>query len=144
MRVEREVDLPAPPEEVYRLLMDPARLGEWVTIHQGFDNAPAELQQGSTMAQRLKVAGQGFTVRWTVTEDDRPNRVTWEGKGPARTSARVIYDLAAQDGGTRFYYVNEYELPGGAAGRLAGRAVSAAARREIERSLERLKALLER
>jgi carbon monoxide dehydrogenase subunit G len=144
MRVEREIDLAAPPDQVYGLLMDPFRLGEWVTIHQGFEDAPAELQQGSTMTQRLKVAGQGFTVRWTVTEDDRPNRVTWEGKGPARTGARVVYDLQERDGGTRFSYLNEYELPGGVAGRVAGRAVGAAARREVERSLERLKRLLER
>ncbi|HLL87360.1 MAG TPA: SRPBCC family protein [Thermoleophilaceae bacterium] len=143
MRVEREIDLPAPRERVYGLLMDPDRLGEWVTIHERFDGAPAELSQGSEMTQRLKVAGQRFTVHWRVVEDDRPSRVTWEGRGPARTSARVVYALEERDGGTRFSYLNEYELPGGAAGRFAGRAVSAAAGREVERSLERLKRLLE-
>ena len=55
----------------------------------------------------------------------------------------MVYELEERDGGTRFSYLNEYELPGGAAGRIAGRAVSAAAGREVERSLERLKQLLE-
>ena len=132
MKVERALDLAAPREQVYALLMDPSRLGEWVTIHERFEEAPDELEQGSRMTQTLKVAGQRFTVNWTVTEDDRPARATWEGTGPARTSAR----------GTRFSYHNEYELPGGAAGRVAARAVSAAAGREVERSLERLKGLL--
>jgi carbon monoxide dehydrogenase subunit G len=143
MKIERTIDLAAPREQVYRLLMDPDRLGEWVTIHERFEDAPEELSQGSRMTQRLKVAGQRFTVHWTVTEDDRPSRVTWEGSGPARTTARVVYDLEERDGGTRFSYLNQYELPGGAAGRIAGRAVSAAAGREVERSLERLKQLLE-
>lgn len=143
MKVEREIDLAAPPEDVYTMLMDPSCMGEWVTIHERFEDAPDELTQGSTMTQQLKVAGQRFKVRWKVTEEERPSKVTWEGKGPARTSARVVYDLAERDGGTRFSYLNEYELPGGAAGRIAGRAVSAAAGREVERSLERLKQLLE-
>ena len=143
MKVERDIDLAAPREQVYELLMDPQRLGEWVTIHERFDDAPDELSEGAEMSQRLKVAGQRFTVHWKVTEDDRPARVKWEGRGPARTSARVVYDLEERDRGSRFSYLNEYELPGGAAGRMAGRAVSAAAGREVERSLERLKRLLE-
>ena len=143
MKVEREIDLGVPPERVYDVLMDPYRLEEWVTIHDRLEDAPERLEQGSKLTQRLKLAGQSFTVRWTVTEDERPSRVVWRGAGPARTSASVVYELDAQDGGTRFSYVNEYELPGGAAGRIAGRAVSAAAGREVERSLTRLKSLLE-
>ncbi|MDQ3320175.1 MAG: SRPBCC family protein [Actinomycetota bacterium] len=143
MKVEREIDLPASPDQVYEILMDPVRLGDWVTIHERFEDAPDRLAQGSNMTQKLKVAGQRFTVRWTVTQAERPSKVTWEGRGPAGTSARVVYDLDERDGGTRFTYLNEYELPGGAAGRIAGRAISAAAGREVERSLERLRKLLE-
>jgi carbon monoxide dehydrogenase subunit G len=143
VKVEREIDLPASPDRVYEILMDPARLGDWVTIHERFEDAPDRLAQGSNMTQKLKVAGQRFTVRWTVTQAERPSKVTWEGRGPAGTSARVVYDLDERDGGTRFTYLNEYELPGGAAGRIAGRAISAAAGREVERSLERLRKLLE-
>ena len=143
MKIERQVDLSADPEEVYGLLMDPDRLGEWVTIHAGFEKAPDRLEQGSQMVQRLKLAGQRFRVRWRVTQDDRPSLVVWEGKGPARTQARVVYDLEDRSGTTRFSYSNEYQFPGGAAGRIAERAVSAAASREVERSLDRLKKLLE-
>jgi carbon monoxide dehydrogenase subunit G len=143
MKVERTIDLAASRDAVYAMLMDPARLGEWVTIHERFEGAPEELDQGSRMTQRLKVAGQRFTVRWEVTQADRPSKVVWNGKGPAGTSARVVYDLTEHDGGSRFSYLNEYALPGGAAGRIAGRAVSGAAGREVERSLERLKELLD-
>ncbi len=143
MKIERQVDLAVDPDEVYALLMDPDRLGEWVTIHAGFEKAPDRLEQGSEMVQNLKVAGQRFTVNWKVTEDDRPSRVVWEGKGPAWTKAWVVYDIEDRGRTTHFSYLNEYQLPGGAAGRIAGRAVSAAAGREVERSLDRLKKLLE-
>ena len=63
--------------------------------------------------------------------------------GPLGTSARVAYGMAPDGDGTLFDYMNEYELPGGIAGRLAGRAVAAVAGREAEKTLERLKKLVE-
>ena len=145
MRIERSTTIAAPPEAVYEVIMDPARLGEWVTIHDGFRaEPPAELREGSRLAQSLRVAGQRFTVRWTVTEAHRPRRVVWTGEGPAGTSAVVAYELSRADGGTAFNYMNQYDLPGGPAGRLAGRAVSGRAAREAEETLRKLKLLLER
>ena len=74
----------------------------------------------------------------------RPALARWEGDGPAGSTARVTYRLAAEDGGTRFDYENEFALPGGALGRAAGAVLSAApGAREARRSLERLRALLE-
>ena len=71
----------------------------------------------------------------------------WEGKGPAGSHARIVDKLTALDGGerTRFDYLNEYSQPGGFLGRMAGRVlVAGTAEREANRSLERLKAFLER
>lgn len=145
MKVEGSVDVEAPPEAVYELVMDPNRLADWVSIHDRLIEAPnGELDRGSTLAQCLRIAGQRFTVRWRVTQDDRPRHVVWEGRGPLRTRARVTYGFDGRDGGTHFSYLNEYDLPGGAAGRLTGRAVSRMARREVDRSLDRLKELAER
>lgn len=144
MKVERTIQLAATPEDVYRLVMDPRRLKDWVSIHRRLKDAPkGELAEGARLTQTLKVAGKRFTVRWTVVEDECPTRVVWEGRGPIGTSAKVTYGLAERDGGTSFSYCNEYELPGGGAGKLAGRAVSGVAARETERSLERLKRLVE-
>ena len=145
MKVESTIRIAAAPEEVYRLVMDPHRLDEWVSVHQDLLEGPdGELAQGSRLTQCLKVAGQRFKVRWEVVEDDCPRHVTWEGRGPMRTHARVVYDFDGDGDGTEFRYVNEYAVPGGAAGRLAGRAVSRTAKREMNRSLDRLKQLLER
>lgn len=144
MTIEDAVSIDASPEQVYRLVMDPHRLEDWVAIHDHLEDAPdGELARGSELTQCLMVAGQQFKVRWRVAEDDCPRRVVWEGRGPLRTRARVLYQFEQQEGGTRFSYVNEYEMPGGPAGRIAGRAVSRAARREMRRSLDRLRNLLE-
>lgn len=145
MRIERSVPIAAPPQAVYDVAMDPERLGEWVTIHERLVEAPpGRLSEGSRLTQRLRVAGWPFEVRWTVTVAERPARVAWEGVGPMATAAGVSYDLAPEGNGTRFRYANEFDLPGGVLGQLAGPAVAVAAGAETERSLARLKALLER
>jgi len=145
MKVERDIEIAASPEDVYEVIMDPRRLKDWVTIHRRLKEAPeGALREGSELRQTMKVAGQGFEVRWKVVEATRPSHVVWEGDGPMGTSAKVVYDLEPAGEGTHFSYLNEYELPGGALGSLAGRAVAGMAGRESEASLEKLKALLER
>lgn len=145
MKVERSIEIAVPPEDVYTVLMDPRRLGDWVTIHEELKSAPnGALTKGSQLQQALKVAGRRFDVTWKVTEAEQSRRAVWEGRGPARTKARAVYELSKVDGGTRFDYLNEYQLPGGPLGGLAGRAVARVAAREVRKSLERLKAYLER
>jgi carbon monoxide dehydrogenase subunit G len=145
VRVERSTEIGAAPERVYEVVMDAARLEDWVSIHESLLEAPSgELKEGSELVQCLKLAGRKFNVHWKVVEDDRPNRVVWEGQGPVHSHAKVMYELERNGhGGTRFSYMNQYDLPGGPLGKLAGRTVAGVARKEVDRSLERLKKLLE-
>jgi carbon monoxide dehydrogenase subunit G len=144
VKIERTVEIAAPPERVYEVVMDPDRLEDWVTIHHHLEDAPnGRLRQGSKLTQYLRLAGTKFKVRWTVVENDPYTRVVWEGQGPVTSHARVVYGFKGNGGGTTFSYRNEYDLPGGALGRLAGRAVSRVTQKELEGSLQRLKSLVE-
>jgi uncharacterized membrane protein len=144
MKVERTVNIDAPPEKVYDVVMDAGRLEDWVTIHHHLEDAPdGPLRKGSKLTQTLKLAGKKFNVRWTVVENDPCVRVVWEGRGPVASHARVVYEFEGNGGGTTFSYLNEYDLPGGALGRIAGRAVSRVTQKELEGSLRRLRSLVE-
>jgi carbon monoxide dehydrogenase subunit G len=144
VKVEHSVQIAAPAERVYDVVMDPARLEEWVTIHHHLEEAPnGPLRKGSTLTQCLRLAGKKFRVRWTVVENDPGKRVVWEGRGPVGSRAHIEYGFAAENGGTDFSYVNRYELPGGPLGRFAGRTVARVTQKELERSLQRLKSLVE-
>jgi uncharacterized membrane protein len=144
--VTASIEIDAPREKVYDLVLDPARLDEWVTIHRRVnsrDGGPP--RQGYEMNQTLHLRGANFKVSWTLTEADRPDRATWEGRGPAHSYARTSYDLRAlDDDRTRFEYENEFTAPGGFLGAAASRMlIGGVPEREAKRSLERLKALLE-
>jgi carbon monoxide dehydrogenase subunit G len=144
VNVERDIHVAAPPERLHEVVMDPRCLAQWVSIHRALEDAPkGDLKKGSKLTQKLKLVGRTFTVRWTVVEDEPGKRVVWEGRGPFGSKAKVVYEFAARDGGTDFSYSNEYVLPGGAAGRMAGPAVRRVTGKELDRSLEQLKKFVE-
>jgi carbon monoxide dehydrogenase subunit G len=144
VKVERTVEIAASPDEVYDVVMDPSRLEDWVTIHHRLEgSAPDRLERGSSLTQCLKLAGRKFKVRWNVVENEPCKRVVWEGKGPVTSRARVEYRFAENAAGTRFSYVNQYDLPGGPLGRFAGIAVSRVTEKELDATLARLKKLVE-
>jgi uncharacterized protein YndB with AHSA1/START domain len=147
-KVTVDIDIDAPPEAVFDAMLDPARLPDWVTIHRrvcSHDDGP--VREGYKMEQVLVLRGAPFKVRWTLTDYERPDTATWEGRGPGGSYARTTYRLASADGGgpTRFEYENEYKAPGGFLGAAASRAlVGGTSEREARKSLEQLKRLLER
>ena len=146
MKVERDITINAAPEDVWEVLMDPKRLQDWVTIHQKLKQAPSgQLTRGDELTQCLRLMHKNFDVRWTVMEADEPKKAVWEGHGPVRSRAAVVYELEPDgNGGTRFHYVNEFKSPGGLFGSfIADRAFQGTSEREADKSLRDLRSLLE-
>jgi uncharacterized protein YndB with AHSA1/START domain len=145
--VSAKIEINAPIERVWETVMDPKRLGDWVTIHKSVSNvSDLPLRAGSTMDQAMHVRGLTFRVHWTLMAIDSPHHAEWEGGGPAHSTAVIRYELVSDDDGrTTFQYTNEFHPPGGRIGNVASRMiVGATSEREAARSLKRLKALLER
>lgn len=143
--IAQSIEIDAPIERVWDLVMDPERLGDWVTIHRSVADVPdGELTTGSRFRQEMRLKGIPLKVRWEVVECHPPRHARWQGKAVAGAEARISYELSEDGTGTRFDYENEFELPAGKAGKLAGRAFNAiSGDREAKRTLARLKALLE-
>jgi carbon monoxide dehydrogenase subunit G len=135
----------APPQEVWEIVMDPHRLGEWVTIHRSLrraDKGPPHV--GYEMDQLLCMRGVSLDVRWRLVACESCRLAVWEGRGPARSRARTEYALHPEGDGTRFDYRNEFRAPLGPVGALASRAlVGGMPEREATHTLERLRELFE-
>jgi Polyketide cyclase / dehydrase and lipid transport len=97
------------------------------------------------MEQVLQLRGVPFHVRWTLVDVSAPNHAEWEGRGPAHSLARIRYELTPDgEAETLFDYTNEFTPPGGRLGNVASRViVGATSEREANRSLARLKQLVE-
>ena len=144
--VRASIDIAATPETVWALVMDPERLGDWVTIHRALgphDRGPA--RRGYEMEQTLHLRGVNFNVHWELVSVTEGTHAEWHGRGPARSRAETEYHLTAVDGGTRFSYRNVFKPPLGPIGAVASRAlVGGLPSREADATLHRLKALAER
>lgn len=145
-RVALTTRIEAPLERVWETVMDPSCLAHWVTIHRSLESVSSHpMRKGSTMEQVLQLRGVPFRVHWTLVDVDAPKHAEWTGEGPAHSRARIRYELSRDgDSATRFEYINEFTPPGGRLGIVASRViVGAASEREAEKSLDRLKALVE-
>jgi carbon monoxide dehydrogenase subunit G len=135
----------ASPEAVWNMVMDPHRLGDWVTIHRRLVRAgEGPPRVGYEMDQQIHVRGVNLEVHWRLVEC-RPNELAvWEGTGPARSRARTEYMLSPDGEGTRFDYRNEFRAPLGPVGAIVSRAlVGGMPEREARRTLNRLQSHLE-
>ncbi|HEX5852813.1 MAG TPA: SRPBCC family protein [Solirubrobacteraceae bacterium] len=144
--VTASIQIAAPPEEVWKTIMDPASLGEWVTIHRKLVHADGgPLRVGYTMDQQIHLRGVSLEVHWKLIECRPHELAIWEGRGPARSHAHSEYVLKAEGDGTRFDYLNEFRPPLGPVGAIVSRAlVGGMPEREAKRTLDRLRAHLER
>ena len=137
--VTASIEIAAPLDTVWDIVMDATRLGEWVTIHRGLESHDEQ-----HMEQILHLRGLNFHVNWELTSSDRPRHAHWKGRGPARSTAETEYRLSETGAGTRFDYRTEFKVPFGPVGAVAGRAlVGGVSQREANASLGRLKALCE-
>jgi carbon monoxide dehydrogenase subunit G len=141
--VSRTVVIPRPPEEVFGWLLDADRVPRWMSGVSSYE-VTGPLGPGSRVRQRLEVSGQTVDVDMEIVryEPPRAAETRFETNG---IDVVNVYTLEGDGDGTRFSYENEFKPPGGFIGNAASRVlVGGVPQREANRSLQRLKALLER
>jgi uncharacterized protein YndB with AHSA1/START domain len=135
----------AAPADVWEMIMNPSRLGDWVTIHRRLihaDDGPPRV--GYEMDQQIHLRGVNLVVHWKLVDCRANQLAVWKGAGPARSRARTEYKLSTEGDGTRFDYRNEFRPPLGPVGAIVSRAlVGGMPEREAKRTLDRLRAYLE-
>ncbi len=142
-RVTVSKHIAASPQRVWETVMDPNRLGDWVTIHRALrhaDSGPPRVGYG--MDQQIHLRGVNVEVHWQLVNCQPARLAVWEGRGPARSHAHIEYALQPEGDGTRFDYRNDFRAPLGRIGALASRAlVGGIPEREATHTLERLSLL---
>jgi uncharacterized membrane protein len=144
--VHVQIEIDAPPQIVWETVMDPNRLGEWVTIHRSVKvKSPDPSEPGARMDQVLHILGVSFKVHWTLDSVVAPRQAEWHGRGPALSRALISYRLTRSPTETTIFdYVNEFHPPGGPLGSVASRVlIGHVPEREAHESLQRLKHLIE-
>ena len=134
-----EMHVPAAPEEVWALLLDPERMARIVPGCEALEAAGDNSFTGTVMLGAGPVKGR-FDARIDLTDLEKPHRARLAGTadgalGSSRGSG--AFELSEQDGGTLVRYRYSVELSGKVAA-VGGRLIRGAARQLIDRFLRAL------
>jgi uncharacterized membrane protein len=146
--VERAIEISAPVEVVFDRLVDLDGLPAWATTVVSTKGAPpGMLLAGATFQQTIRIAGHELETQWRVVKLERPHVVAYEATGPDSSWLRMrqtVTPVSVSDG-SRVEITIDYELPGGLLAQVMDRLLLERRNdEEAERSLQNLKALVER
>lgn len=144
-KVRNEVQIDAPPERVWEILIDPERLPQYNATIVEVSDATGPLDQvGASYNAVAKVYGRRIEGRWEVTEVDPLRRIVQRASAGDEGAATVIGTIEPAGGGTRAAVEVDYQLPAGFLGELADKLfVERSVERDVRHSGENLKALAE-
>jgi len=145
-RIEKSIEIRASPERVWELLaLD--RLPEWneeygdVKYTSEVHSPEDKYRVGASSHTNMKGAG---AIDFEITESLRNEKMTFRMLGKRANNTVVTYGLEPADEGTRFAYVMTFKLPWGVFGTLLDRLGRGMLGKEAEKSLEKLKSILEK
>jgi carbon monoxide dehydrogenase subunit G len=101
MTVTSQIEIAAEPAQVWAVISDLNRLGDWLTNHVGFaGDVPTDAGEGTEYVEKVRVLGMPNELRWVVTSVEEGSRIVQEGKGPMGISIRGVYTLTPTGQGT--------------------------------------------
>lgn len=143
-QIRRSVVIEAPADEVFGLMTDTRRFGDWIFGFVGLDDGPEKLSDGATFRWRMKGHGLTLKPRCEIVEFDAPSGYEEEiriaGVVRGTLSARVV----PQKRRTLLSCAFDYRVVGGPLGVAIDWLVAhRVAERAVQRSLEGAKRVLE-
>ena len=134
----------APPDVVYNLVADPARLQEWDTTYEGASPLDRDGEDNPTFMIDRTIANRGIHSSCQVTTADGPSLFAFTCTGSAGEIVQEAFTLTpSQDGGTTMVREAVYELPGQDLGVIATQTFTQATEeRSIEQAFARLNRLV--
>ena len=133
--------IPASQDAVWKVLSNPQRFEEWLTLHTKWKSEPpAELAVGSKISEVLTIMGMPNTIEWNVDEYDAPRSMKISGAGMA--GAQVTFTLSVEAAGEgSVATVNADFISQMMVGAIGG-AVERASVKELNESLDKLAVLV--
>jgi uncharacterized protein YndB with AHSA1/START domain len=147
-RIEKSIEIRAPPEKVWEMLaLD--RFPEW-QVGGGFTSLQMEgikfTSEVITPEDKYRV-GASARPKWEgtfkVTESLKNEKITYLIEEPGRNSTLTLV-LEPVEEGTKLTYAASYEMPWGIFGKFIEKLFKGIGEGQLEKSLEKLKNILEK
>jgi len=145
MRVQKSIEIAAPPEKIWPFFTNPDKILQWSITFKKFEYTGEQRSGvGTPIYIEEKAGGPLMKMNFQVTEWTENRKLAMKmTSGPMMKSYEQQWTLEPSPGGATFTFAEEIELPLGAIGRLMGRMVEGSSRAFVDRMLPRLKSLAE-
>ena len=145
MKVQKSININAPPEKVWPYLAQPGAVRQWYTPLQEFKYTSAQRNEvGAPLHFEEKVAGRVMKLDCVVTEWAENECFAFKMKsGDMMKSYQERWTLQATPSGSRFTFSEQGEMPYGLVGRLIEPLAERSSAATIDKMLQKLKTLAE-
>ena len=143
-RIEKLIEIKAPPEKVFNYIKDLKKQPEWMPSIKSH-KITSERKEGTGITTHCITEPGGRRVEWDseLTEWEANKKIAWECKPPLRNKGS--FSLEPLDDGTRVTFEMNYELPYSVIGKIIDRLkVRKDMEEDVSKGLENLKVLLEK
>ncbi len=139
--LESEVQISAPPEEVFAYLSDLEKHPEWSHSMEIKRTSEGPIGVGSTYASKGKNFGITANDTVEVTEHQPNERFAWRTAGAMGMKFGWSFEMRPQGAGT--LVIERFEPPGGLVAGIIGKLAEAPTRKAMQEGLGRIKERLE-
>ena len=145
MRVERSIEIEAPPEKIWPFLVEPEKILKWIITFKKFEYTTEQNSGvGTPFYVEEKAGGPLMKINFTVTEWVENERLTARMvSGNMVKSYELSFVLKPTSSGSTFTFLETTELPFGIIGRLIGVIGKNTAESHVKQCLAKLKSLAE-
>ncbi len=146
MRVERSIEIAAPPEKIWPFLVEPENILKWCITFKKFEYTSEQCSGVGTPFYIEEKAGPMplMKLNFTVTEWAENEKLAFSmtsGTGVKGYEQRWIVEVTPT--GSRFTFMEDVELPFGIIGKLMGLVGQRSSEAHVREMLAKLKSLVE-
>jgi len=146
MRVERSIEIAAPPEKIWPFLVKPEKILKWIITFQKFEYTTEQNSGVGTTFYIEEKAGPTplMKINFTVTEwVENKSLAARMVSGNMVKSYEIRFTLEPATSGSTFTFLEITEMPFGIIGKLIGAIGKRTAESHVKQCLSKLKRLVE-
>jgi len=121
MKVQRSIEIAAPPEKIWLFLIEPEKILKWFNLLQKFEyTGDKRSGVGTTFYYEEKSSGQLMKLNFVVTEWVENQKLAFGVTSGSLKKDDQVWSIEATPSGSRFTMFEDLEMPFGIIGKIIG------------------------
>jgi uncharacterized protein YndB with AHSA1/START domain len=121
MKIQRSVEIAAPPEKVWPFLIEPEKILKWFHLLRKFEyTSDKHSGAGTTFYYEEKSSGQLMKLNYKVTEWTANRKLAFSVTSGSLKKDDQVWSIEAMPSGSKFTMFEDVEMPMGIIGKIIG------------------------